>query len=79
VLKDDLVSMYVAEFTEQEVRDLVKFYQTPLGKKTADKMPILTSKGAQLGASKVDAHKAELQQMIRDELFKARPVPEKKP
>lgn len=83
VLKDDMVKMYMDEFTEQEVKDLVKFYQTPLGKKTADKMPILTAKGAQLGASKVEAAKGELQQMIRDELFKARPgalaPPEKNP
>jgi uncharacterized protein len=76
-LKDDLIKMYAAEFTEEEIKDLIKFYQTPLGKKTAEKMPVLTAKGAQLGASRVDAHKAELQQMIRDELLKPRTEPGK--
>jgi hypothetical protein len=69
-LKEDLITMYVEEFSEDEVRDLIKFYQTPLGKKSVEKMPVLFAKGAQLGAAKVEAHKLELQQLIRDELLK---------
>jgi hypothetical protein len=78
-LKDELITLYAEEFTEDECRELIKFYETPVGKKMADKQPKLAAKGAQLGASKVDAHKAELQQLIRDELLKGRtePAPEK--
>jgi hypothetical protein len=32
-LKDDMVKIYVDEFTESELDELNKFYQTPLGKR----------------------------------------------
>ena len=32
-LKDDLAAVYAREFTEEELRELIRFYGTPLGKK----------------------------------------------
>jgi hypothetical protein len=77
--KEELIKLYAEEFTEEEAKELTKFYQSPLGKKTAERVPMLSLKIGQMGASKIDAHKAELQQMIRDELLKSRVEPEKKP
>jgi uncharacterized protein len=60
-LKDDMTKLYMAEFSESEVNELTKFYQTPLGKKTVKKMPLLMTKGAEIGQKRVQEHLPELQ------------------
>jgi hypothetical protein len=65
-LKDDMVKIYMDEFTESELNELNKFYQTPLGKKTLEKMPTLLSKGAELGQRRVQEHLPELQTAIAE-------------
>lgn len=67
-MKDDMVKIYVAEFTEPELRELNAFYQTPLGKKTVQKMPTLLAKGAELGQKRVQEHLPELQAAIQSQV-----------
>lgn len=67
-LKDDLIRLYTESFNEDELRQISTFYQTPVGQKAVLKMPELMSKGAQLGASKVQQHIGELQAMIQEEV-----------
>ena len=33
-LKDDLAALYAKEYTEEELRELTRFYRTPLGQKS---------------------------------------------
>ena len=63
-LKDDMAKLYMAEFTEAELNELIKFYQTPLGKKTIQKMPGLMAKGAEIGQKRVQEHLPELEAAI---------------
>lgn len=63
-LKDDMVKLYKAEFTEDEIRTMSEFYRTPVGKKAVSKLPTLTASGAQLGMQRVQSNMAELQQAI---------------
>jgi hypothetical protein len=72
-LKDDMVKIYMAEFSESELNELNKFYQTPLGKKTVQKMPGLMAKGAEIGQKRVQDHLPELQAMIQAEAEKKKP------
>jgi hypothetical protein len=72
-LKDDMVKLYVAEFSESELNELNKFYQTPLGKKTVQKMPGLMAKGAEIGQKRVQEHLPELQAAIAGEAGKTKP------
>ena len=60
-LKDDMAKLYMAEFSESELNELTKFYQTPVGKKTIQKMPALMAKGAEIGQKRVQEHLPELQ------------------
>ena len=69
-LKADMIKIYMDEFTESELGELNKFYQTPVGKKTVEKMPTLMSKGAQLGGQRVQEHMPELQAAIAAEAQK---------
>lgn len=47
-LKPKMVDLYTQTFTEQELKDLVKFYESPLGKKVLREMPKVTQQSAQL-------------------------------
>jgi len=35
-----MIDIYVEAYTEQELRDLIAFYKTPIGKKTLEKTPL---------------------------------------
>jgi hypothetical protein len=72
-MKEDMVKIYASEFTEQELKDLLAFYQTPLGKKTVAKMPKLMAKGAELGQQRVQEHLPELQKAIQEQATKKAP------
>lgn len=63
-LKADLIKIYAEEFTASELAELNKFYQSPVGKKTVQKMPALMTKGAQIGTQRVQEHMAELQAAV---------------
>lgn len=69
-LKDDLIKVYMAEFTEAEMKEIAAFYRTPTGKKTIEKMPVLMQKGAELGMKRVQDNLAELKQRIEKALKK---------
>jgi len=63
-LKEDYIQIYMKYYNEKEIQDLIDFYQTPTGKKSAEIMPQLLAEGAQLGASRVQENMGELQLMI---------------
>ena len=63
-LKDEMVKLYKAEFSEDEIREMTAFYRTPVGIKAVSKLPTLTASGAQLGVNRVQINMAELQQAI---------------
>lgn len=69
-LKSDMAKLYVESFSEQELLDITKFYQTPSGKKVALTTPLLMSKGASLGQKRVQEHLPELQAAIAATLEK---------
>ena len=69
-LKADMIKIYMDEFTESELGELNKFYQTPVGRKTVERMPTLMTKGAQLGGQRVQQHMPELQAAITAEAQK---------
>jgi hypothetical protein len=71
-IKEDLMTIYCEEFTEEELKAMAAFYRTPVGKKCAQRVPVLMAKGSQLGMKRVQDNQAELQQMIQKELAKQR-------
>ena len=66
-MKEDMTKIYMAEFSESELNELTKFYQTPVGKKTIQKMPALMAKGAEIGQKRVQEHLPELQAALAAE------------
>ena len=64
-MKDDMLNIYTTEFSEDELKQLTAFYQTPLGKKTVQKMPALMQKGAEMSQKRLQEHLPELQAAIQ--------------
>ncbi|MDO6759769.1 DUF2059 domain-containing protein [Tamlana sp. 2_MG-2023] len=48
-LYDELSDLYMEEFTQEEIKELLAFYNSPIGKKFTSKQLDLTKKGVELG------------------------------
>ncbi len=66
-LKKDYALIYLRAFTIPELKELTRFYRSPLGKKVNQRTPEIFRQGAELGAARVQAHIGELQAAIRAE------------
>ena len=64
-LKRELADIYLDMFTPEEIKDLIAFYETPLGKKIIEKTPELTLRSAQVGQNAVAKHLLELQNELK--------------
>ncbi len=69
-LKQEMARIYAEEFTEAELKEITRFYLTPVGKKTIEKLPALQQKSIAVAQQKLQAHLPELQQTIQAELGK---------
>lgn len=52
------------EFSEEELREITRFYQTPVGQKVLEKMGVLMQKGAKIGMELAELHQERLQEDI---------------
>jgi len=59
-LMDRIVSVYHSYFTHQEIRELLTFYQTPVGVKTIQVMPKMTQDFMTVGEQWVKSQSSEI-------------------
>nr|WP_262904578.1 DUF2059 domain-containing protein [Hymenobacter lucidus] len=59
-----MISLYAKEFTEKELKDLTKFYETPVGQKFVTRQAFLMQAGMELGQRRVQENLPELQRAI---------------
>ena len=71
--RGDIAALYAKNYTIDELKELNKFYQTPLGQKTVQIMPQLAAAAAQIGQSRMMKHMPELKAMLDMELKKVTP------
>ncbi len=48
-LYSKIAKIYMEEFTHNEIKEMLKFYETPVGKKMASKSGVLAEKGMKAG------------------------------
>ncbi len=65
-MKDNLTTMYMEAFTEQELNEINAFYSTPGGQKLIQRLPELIQKRDQLAMQRMQKNMGELQQAIAD-------------
>lgn len=64
-LKDDMIKIYQGAYTESEIGELNKFYETPVGKKSIEQMPVLMGKGMAVAQERMKEHLPELQAALK--------------
>ena len=65
-VKDDMAKIYQEGFSEAELGQLVAFYESDLGKKTLQQMPVLIGKGMQIAQERMQKHLPELQAALKE-------------
>ncbi len=65
-IKPDMIDLYTRNFDEQELQALIEFYQSPLGKKVLEKMPMLTAQSAQLTQNKLQAAVPQVNKLLAE-------------
>lgn len=65
-LKPELVAIYTAEFSEQELGQLNEFYESALGKKMLAKLPELNARSAQLTQAKLESAVPQVNKLLAD-------------
>lgn len=68
--KNAFAEVYAATFTESELRQLIAFYQTPLGEKVAASQATLAVRGAEIGRNLAQAHQADLMARLQSQMPK---------
>jgi len=65
-LKPELVKLYTTNFSEAEMKDLLAFYQSPLGRKVLEKMPSLTAESAQMTQARLETAVPEVNKLLAE-------------
>ncbi len=65
-LKDEYIAIYTKNFTEDELKELEKFYKTPVGKKLAGKTAEVAKMSMELGAKKVQEKQGDLLKLLQE-------------
>ena len=77
-LKPKMIDLYVKEFSEQELKELLAFYKTPTGKKALSKLPTIMQQRAAIGQQYAISKKESLKRRIYRVIEKYCPEPEEK-
>lgn len=64
-LKPQMIDLYVAEFSESELRDILAFYKSPAGSKALKRLPTLMAEGARIGEKYAQTKMAGLEARIQ--------------
>ena len=72
-LRPEIVRIYMAEFAEEDLRNMIAFYQTASGRKAIEKMPRLVAETTEVSRAQLRQHLPELRQMLEAD---ASPAPE---
>lgn len=54
-MEADMIKIYAENFTQNEIDDMIKFYKTPSGQSTIEKLPIVMDKSMQIGFNQMMA------------------------
>lgn len=65
VVEPEFVTLYMKAFTEAEMKQMLAFYRTPIGKKALRETPRLMQQGGQIGAKRVQENMSELMQQMQ--------------
>jgi hypothetical protein len=65
-MKSDFIDIYVDEFSESDIREMITFYKSPAGKKFIEKSPILMQRAMLISQDKVIKLMPEIERLTKD-------------
>lgn len=65
-MKDPMIDIYLRHYSEQEIQDMLTFYNSPTGRSMVEKMPAVMGDSIQLSQSMLQAFMPQLQQLGQD-------------
>lgn len=65
-MKGPMAKLYKKHFSDEEIKALLAFYQTPVGMKSIDLMPQLFAEGAQIGMDMAQKYQPQLLEMLQE-------------
>ncbi len=69
-LKDDYISIYVSTFTEEELKGIIEFYETPIGQKFIEKTPELMERSMEVSQKQMVTLMPKIQAMTKEMIEK---------
>lgn len=72
-LKPKMTELFMSEFTEPELREIMKFYATPAGQKTLTAMPSVMKRSGEIGQAYASGKQASLKVKMDQVISKYRP------
>ncbi len=69
-ITDEVAHEYATHFTEQELKDILAFYQTPVGKKLLQEQPTVANESMKFAQDWANKLSTEVTAKMRDELKK---------
>ena len=69
-LSDQMATFYATEFTEQELKDILVFYQSPAGKKLLERQPVVIDRSMKFAQEWANKLSAEVIGKMRGEMKK---------
>lgn len=67
-LKPEYVRLYTDIYTEAELREMVAFYRTPLGKRMLDTLPQLMARSNEISQRRMQQHLPEMMRRMMERL-----------
>jgi hypothetical protein len=64
-MKPEMVNLYVQEFAEAELREIIAFYKSPAGAKALKKLPTLVTAGGKIGEAYAKKKEEGLQRRLK--------------
>jgi hypothetical protein len=65
-IKDDFIQIYMAVFTEEEIQELIVFYQSPIGRKLVEKQPLLLQQSMALSQKYIQNILPKIQEITQE-------------
>jgi hypothetical protein len=74
-----LARVYAEFFSEAELRQIIAFYQSPVGRRLAAVLPELTRRASEIGAAVAEKHSSELEEAIAKRAAEIQNTPTPRP
>jgi hypothetical protein len=72
-LRPEYIQLFSAEFTEEQLDDILAFYKSPTGQVMVDKTPLLMQKGGEIVQQRMTAVQPEIRRVMEEFSQKVRP------